>query len=74
MKIKIDDLIKKYRVDCTTAINLDIGRRTETTFAEMMNLSGRGILIDEEQDIYTNDLPRDERKSALLEIFEFLNK
>ncbi len=60
--------------DYTTAINLDIGRRTETTFIEMMNSSGRCILIDKGQDVYTSDLPRDERKSALLEIFEFLSK
>lgn len=72
MKIKIDNLIEKYGMDYATAINLDIEEKTEISFEEAMHLHGRGILIDEEQDVYTNDLPQDERKSSLM-IFKSLN-
>lgn len=73
MNIRIADVIEKYGIDYTTAVSLDIEGRTEISFESAMDLHGRGILLDKEQNIYTNDLPRDERRSALSEIFEFLN-
>lgn len=32
MKIKIDNLIEKYGIDCKTSIHLDIERKTEISF------------------------------------------
>lgn len=72
MKIKIDDIIEKYGMDYNSAINLDMEGRKEISLKEAMNLQGRGIIIDKEQDIYTNDLPHEERKSSVSMIFEFL--
>jgi hypothetical protein len=77
MKIRIDDVIEKYGMDYAGALNLDVeGRnegRAEISFEEAMNLHGRGILVDKEQDIYTNDLAQEERKRSILAIFEFVN-
>lgn len=74
MKIKVTSVIEKYGMDYETATNLDMEGRTEISFEEAMCLDGIGILIDKEQDIYTNELPQEERKSRLSIIFEFLNR
>ena len=74
MKIKIADIIEKYGMDYATAISLDIKGISEISFEEAMHLDGRGIVIDSEQDIYTNDLPQEERKSSLAMIFKFLSR
>lgn len=67
-------IMEKYGMDYKTAVNLDMEGKTEISFEEAMNLDGRGIIIDKDQDICTNDLPQEERKSSLLTIFEFLKK
>ncbi len=74
MKINIDSVIEKYGMDYNTALYLDIERKTEISFEEAMYLNGRGIFIDKEEDICTNDLPQEERKSMLLTIFRSLSK
>lgn len=74
MKIKVDEVIEKYGADYKTAKSLYVGRKTEISFEEAMSLNGRGILIDKEQDVYTNDLPQEERRSNLLMIFESLKE
>lgn len=74
MKVKVEDIIEKCGMDYVTAGNLDIEEITEISFEEVMHLPGRGICIDIEQDIYTNDLPQEERKSALSEIFRILGE
>jgi hypothetical protein len=67
-------IIGRYRLDYKTAVNLDMKRKTEISLEEAMNLEGRGIIIDKEQDIYTNDLHQEERRSSLLTIFECLKE
>ena len=74
MKIKLDDIVDKCGMDYTTVVNLYTEGKTEISFEEAMSLRGRGILVDKEQDIYTNDLAQEERKSELSEIFESLSK
>ena len=74
MKIRAVDIIEKYGMDYKTATNLDMEGTTEISFEEAMCLKGRGILLDEEQNVYTNDLPQEERKLCLLTIFEFLSR
>ena len=54
--------------------NLANIKKHKISFEEAMSLNGRGILIDKEQDVYTNDLPQEERKSNLLVIFESLKE
>jgi hypothetical protein len=67
-------IIEKYGLDYKTAVSLDVNGGTEISLEEAMNLDGRGIVIDKDQDIYTNDLPQEERKSSLLTVFECLKK
>lgn len=74
MKIKIDDIIEKYGMNYATAMNLDIEGMKEISFEEAMCLRGRGILIDRNKDIYTNDLPQEERKRILSGIFASMIK
>ena len=71
MKIKLADIIEKYGMDYIIAINLDIEGMTEISFEKAMCLDGRGIFIDKEKHIYTNDLPLDERKITLSKMFDF---
>jgi hypothetical protein len=73
MKIRVIDIIEKYGMDYRTAISLDMKGKTEISFEEAMCLDGRGILVDKGQDIYTGDLPQEERKSKLLRIFKLLS-
>lgn len=70
MKIKVEDIIKKYSMDYITAGNLDVNGITEISFEDAIHLPGRGICIDPEQDIYTNDLPLEERESFLMRIYQ----
>ena len=74
MKIKVGDIVDKCGMDYTTVVNLYTEGKTEISFEEAMSLRGRGILVDKEQDIYTNDLAQEERKSELSGIFESLSK
>lgn len=69
MKMKIEDIIGEHGMDYITAGNLNIERITEISFEDAMCLPGRGICIDKDQDIYTNDLPLEERKEAISMIF-----
>lgn len=69
MKIKVEKIIEKYGTDYITAGNLDVEGITEISLEEAMHLPERGICIDKEEDIYTQDLPQEERESALLRIF-----
>lgn len=69
MKVKVEKIIEEYGMDYTTAGNLDVNGTTEISFEDAMHLPGRGVCLDKEQDIYTQDLPLEERKSALLQIF-----
>lgn len=70
MRIIIDTVIEKYGMGYNTVASLEAEGRKEISFEDAMCLDERGIIIDEEQDIYTGDLPREERKSNLLRIFK----
>ena len=74
MKIKVCNIVDKCGMDYTTIVNLYTEGKTEISFEEAMSLRGRGILVDKEQDIYTNDLAQEERKSSLSTIFEYIGK
>lgn len=70
MKIKVENIIEKYGMDYITTGNLDIEGITETSLEEAIHLPGRGVCIDKEQDIYTNDLPLEERELSLSIIYQ----
>ena len=74
MKIRVGDIVDKYGMDYTTVVNLYTEGKTEISFEEAMSLRGRGILVDKEQDIYTNDLAQEERKLSLSTIFESMGE
>jgi hypothetical protein len=67
--MKIDKIIEEYGMDYITGLDLDVKRIIEISLEDAMHLNGRCVLIDKEQDIYSNDLPLDERRSALQYIF-----
>jgi len=73
MKIKVAEVIEKYGMDYNTAISLDV-KGTEISFEDLMHLDGRGIVIDKEQDIYTNDLGHEERESINSVIFDSMKE
>lgn len=64
-----NDLTKRFVFDYETSVDLEIRGIEDISFEDSMKLRGRGILIDSEQDIYSNDLPHDERRSVLYAIF-----
>ena len=74
MKIKVEKIIEKYGMDYITAGDLDVGGITEISLEDALHLPGRGICLDKEQDIYTNDLPSEECESTLLRIFGMSEK
>lgn len=61
MKINVEKIIEKYGVDYITARNLDAKGITEISLEEA--IPRRGICLDKGQDIFTNDLPLEERES-----------
>lgn len=70
MKIKVEKTIEKYGMDYIAAGNLDIKGITEISLEDALHLPGRCICIDKEQDIYTNDLPLEERELSLSIIYQ----
>lgn len=74
MKIKVEKIIERYGMYYITAGNLDEGGITEISLEDALHLPGRGLCLDKEQDMYTNDLPSEECELALSRIFGMSEK
>lgn len=65
MDIKNDKIIENIESEYRTDLYVGINNIRHMSIDDLMKIPGRGVLVDKEQDIYSNDLPRKERKSYL---------